>query len=374
MSNSHLSEIVQHDQRMRGSSVSDMHKRGSSLSPAVLAATLERKRRHSVSRTSSTSSMNDGDDSKKHRRSHKSSKGSSKDSKRRHRRGAERFEPIGHGWYEGFDSRERKYYIHKKRGITQWELPTELTEAPPPLPEGWVELKDAKGRPYYGNAQLRRSQRARPGLHDEKLLEKIAPPAPPAPPVPVVSEPVDIPPPEQPPVPEAPPAPVAPPAPEAPPAPPKPEAESKPESESKHSHKDRSLSSVSKKKNKSKLALYSERVEDDSPRKAEVPPPDTTPPVTPVTPAVMGESKEESKKEKKSKPVAIELPPGWQQATDAKTGKMYFFNNEKGLRQWSLPTTETLPDGWEEHLDSSSGKHYFVHRPTKRVQWTRPES
>lgn len=80
-----------------------------------------------------------------------------------------RFVPLANGWYEGLDPQGRKYYLHRKRRVTQWNVPDELLPFLPPLPPGWSERKDAHGHTFYVNMAQKVSQRARPGPHDSEL-------------------------------------------------------------------------------------------------------------------------------------------------------------------------------------------------------------
>ena len=80
----------------------------------------EHRHRHHRSRSSSSSSSK-GQAPQKHHHSHHHSHSHS-----RKRRGAAKLLPIGSGWYEGFDALDRKYYVHRKRRISQWDLPEEL--------------------------------------------------------------------------------------------------------------------------------------------------------------------------------------------------------------------------------------------------------
>lgn len=88
---------------------------------------------------------------------------------RRHAWDDTHFVPLAHGWYEGLDALGRKYYLHRKRRVTQWEVPDELLPYLPPLPAGWSERKDARGHTFYVNVAQKMSQRARPGPHDSEL-------------------------------------------------------------------------------------------------------------------------------------------------------------------------------------------------------------
>jgi len=81
------------------------------------------------------------------------------------------FHALPHGWYEGFDSQGRKYYLHRRLKITQWDVPDEIMQYLPPLPPDWSERKDPHGKAFYVNMKLKKSQRARPGPRDAEYLE-----------------------------------------------------------------------------------------------------------------------------------------------------------------------------------------------------------
>ena len=70
----------------------------------------------------------------------------------------------------------------------------------------------------------------------------------------------------------------------------------------------------------------------------------------------------------------VVCPPGWRQATDAATGRVYFYSTTLGRRQWAVPegATAPLPAGWEARVDARTGRCYYAHRATKRTQWQRP--
>ena len=80
-----------------------------------------------------------------------------------------RFVPLACGWYEGIDALGRKFYLHRQRRVTQWDVPDEVLPFLPPLPPGWTERTDAHGHTYYVNMVQKVSQRARPGPHDNEL-------------------------------------------------------------------------------------------------------------------------------------------------------------------------------------------------------------
>lgn len=66
------------------------------------------------------------------------------------------------------------------------------------------------------------------------------------------------------------------------------------------------------------------------------------------------------------------LPLGWEVATDATSGKPYYYNLTTGQRVWELPGSNTLPQGWSTAKDPTSGKEYYYNATTKETQWERP--
>lgn len=79
------------------------------------------------------------------------------------------------------------------------------------------------------------------------------------------------------------------------------------------------------------------------------------------------------------------LPPGWEQMTDASTGKLYFCNRATGETSWNPPASSAnapapatagapisdLPEGWEQAKDPT-GKPYYFNRSTNETRWDPP--
>ena len=89
------------------------------LTPASSAASGTTPRRTHRSKThshSSSSSSSSGaqEEKKKKKKVHSA------------RHGAGCLLPLGHGWYEGVDAHDRKYYVHRERHVSQWAFPSEL--------------------------------------------------------------------------------------------------------------------------------------------------------------------------------------------------------------------------------------------------------
>mmetsp|Transcript_23048 Transcript_23048/g.54405 ORF Transcript_23048/g.54405 Transcript_23048/m.54405 type:complete len:337 (+) Transcript_23048:84-1094(+) len=96
------------------------------------------------------------------------------------------------------------------------------------------------------------------------------------------------------------------------------------------------------------------------------------------------------------------LPPGWVEATDPNSGKVYYCNPQTGETKWERPTvspttntilqtgrttthattgdpkikhqqnSQPLPPGWVEARDPSSGKVYYCNPQTRETKWERP--
>lgn len=96
------------------------------LTPASSAAsgTTPRRTHRSRSHNHSSSSSKSGNSSKKSKSS--SGGGNAEEKPRSARRGAGCLLPLGRGWYEGVDARDRKYYVHRTRHVSQWAFPAEL--------------------------------------------------------------------------------------------------------------------------------------------------------------------------------------------------------------------------------------------------------
>merc|ERR1712217_976101 len=79
-----------------------------------------------------------------------------------------------------------------------------------------------------------------------------------------------------------------------------------------------------------------------------------------------------------------ELPAGWEQASDPKTGRPYFVNRVTGEAAWTtscfprwttepppvMMPAEAMPLGWEQAVDPSTGRLYYVNRSTGQSKWS----
>jgi len=231
------------------------------------------------------------------------------------------FHALPHGWYEGFDSQGRKYYLHRRTKVTQWDVPNEILQYLPPLPPDWSERKDPCGKAFYVNVKLRKSQRARPGPHDAELLEAATG--------------------------------VTPQTVQAPAIPPSPLG----------------------KGIRERKASYGNKLSVDVRPSAPIADIVVTPP-----PNSKMESKVESKMEsdesliqKYRVPIRTDdLKEGWKVVLNKKKRRIFFYNAEQKLSSWDVPTTENLPEGWIARVDFDTQRRYYVNSSTNQVQWRLP--
>jgi len=80
-------------------------------------------------------------------------------------------------------------------------------------------------------------------------------------------------------------------------------------------------------------------------------------------------------------PASSPLPPGWTENIDPKTGRKYYSNHITKTTQWERPTAtagpappvnQQLPPGWVMLLDSRTGRYYYSNSILKKTQWERP--
>jgi len=67
----------------------------------------------------------------------------------------------------------------------------------------------------------------------------------------------------------------------------------------------------------------------------------------------------------------LDLPEGWETATDPSSSKIYYFHRATGNRQWDKPKNDnSLPNGWKVAKDAS-GKEYYYHA-SGETRWEKP--
>eukprot|EP01029_Cantina_marsupialis_P027587 TRINITY_DN773060_c0_g1_i1.p1 TRINITY_DN773060_c0_g1~~TRINITY_DN773060_c0_g1_i1.p1 ORF type:complete len:322 (-),score=99.29 TRINITY_DN773060_c0_g1_i1:213-1178(-) len=106
----------------------------------------------------------------------------------------------------------------------------------------------------------------------------------------------------------------------------------------------------------------------------------------------------------KNKSKVDELPEGWTELNDKKTGNVYYWHKESGKTQWAKPAKErksssfdppetmsdemkkkleskgivssvsALPPGWKAVKDPKSKRTYYWNKTTNKTTWTRPEA
>jgi len=238
------------------------------------------------------------------------------------------FLPLPHGWYEGFDPQGRKYYLHRKNKITQWDVPDEILQYLPPLPLGWTERKDPRGKAFYVNVKLKKTQRARPGPRDDDLLALIRRNSP------VVLQAT---PPVTPPI--IPPSPLT---------------------ETYYQHPKSPSVSLTPPSGKSSLEI----------RPAQPPPFDIV--ITPQSSGSIMESEESLIKKYRENIRTDDLQTGWQVVLNKKKRYVYFYNAETKATRWDVPTIEPLAENWTARVDFDTQRRYYVNLETKQVQWSIP--
>jgi hypothetical protein len=64
------------------------------------------------------------------------------------------------------------------------------------------------------------------------------------------------------------------------------------------------------------------------------------------------------------------LPPGWEQAFDSTTQKLFYFNRASGQRTWEPPVV-VIADEWKTTTDPSTGKAYY-YNASGETRWEDP--
>jgi len=241
-----------------------------------------------------------------------------------------------HGWSECFDDKGRKYYLHRRLKITQWDVPDEILQYLPPLPRGWIEMKDEFGKTYYVNMAQKLSQRARPGPRDAELLELAR-----------ASRAAD-----RPRAPDTPrsverPHPVTPQSEGRPAVPPSPLNQGF----------NRRQSNAGSPARRPSVDSGPSVIATDAPPSGNPPPtPDRKPVVKPRRVQIRTDDLEE----------------GWVVVINKKESRAYFYNARLNKVSWDVPTTDSLPEGWTARLDFQTLRRFYVNKSMSMVQWRFP--
>lgn len=69
------------------------------------------------------------------------------------------------------------------------------------------------------------------------------------------------------------------------------------------------------------------------------------------------------------------LPPNWESAVDASSGRTYYYSRDTGETSWTPPPPPPpVPSTWESAVDPSSGKTYYYNRDTGETSWSAPSN
>ena len=68
-----------------------------------------------------------------------------------------------------------------------------------------------------------------------------------------------------------------------------------------------------------------------------------------------------------------QLPRGWDERFDEKSGRTYYVNHETRQTSWTLPSEEPLPPGWEQQYDAR-GRVFFINHEQEITTWTDPRN
>jgi len=70
--------------------------------------------------------------------------------------------------------------------------------------------------------------------------------------------------------------------------------------------------------------------------------------------------------------IASELPSGWEQRKDPRSGKVFYIDHNTRKTHWE-PPNRPLPPGWERKLHEKSGRHFYIDHNTRLTSWDPPE-
>eukprot|EP00727_Mastigamoeba_balamuthi_P008887 m51a1_g4620 hypothetical protein (1410) ;mRNA; r:291183-296569 len=269
------------------------------------------------------------------------------------------------GWQQCTDPKGRTYYYNRALRVTQWERPRASNAEKPPLPPGWEEKTDANGRVYYSNRAEKRSQCASAAAPSVPAASLTA-----AEPHKHADGPV------------------------------------KPEKET-QSVKSRLLDFFRRRPKAEELVAKNILPSDCTPlaiekaqagKRAEAPAVPAlqtsaaavqpasaaaaimAPQISPRRPAEVavhkGGQKPSGLMHSDDMDDAEALPPGWDEVTDASSGRKYYYNKTLRKTQWSRPAADSipppesprddapLPAGWEER--DANGRKYYVNKALKQ--------
>jgi len=68
-----------------------------------------------------------------------------------------------------------------------------------------------------------------------------------------------------------------------------------------------------------------------------------------------------------------QLPQGWAERIDEKSGRKYYVNHETRQTSWTLPSEQPLPPGWEQQYDGK-GRVFFINHEKQITTWTDPRN
>jgi hypothetical protein len=98
-------------------------------------------------------------------------------------------------------------------------------------------------------------------------------------------------------------------------------------------------------------------------------------------------------------PSVPKIPHGWEQRVDPKTGRPFYVDHTTKTTHWTLPTSTTppqssyppanygpppsqnppprslqIPHGWEQRIDPKTGRAFYVDHVTKTTHWNLPDT
>jgi hypothetical protein len=68
-----------------------------------------------------------------------------------------------------------------------------------------------------------------------------------------------------------------------------------------------------------------------------------------------------------------QLPRGWDERVDERSGRTYYVNHGTRQTSWTLPSEQPLPPGWDQQYDSK-GRVFFINHEREITTWTDPRN